>query len=185
MAPNVDGAETGERPDCRCSGPPLSSEHDHEPSRSLRAGLLRLDPGSGARAAPVCGDPPQPAARPAPSRRGDRRLGEGATGRPPELDGADHRAPTLLEHSRSAEPRRGWIREIVDFRGDIERRLTASLKRDSRTTLPKLYDGARRATARKLETYDEGDRAPTLPERCPYTLEQVLGDWWPDSGKPS
>ena len=89
----------------------------------------------------------------------------------------------LLEHSRSAEPRRGWIREIVDFRGEIERRLTASLKRDLRTTLPKLYDGARRATARKLETYDEGDRAPLLPERCPYTLEQVLGDWWPDSGK--
>src|SRR3954447_24002879 len=33
----------------------------------------------------------------------------------------------LLEHSRSPEPRRGWIREIVEFRGDIERRLTASL----------------------------------------------------------
>jgi hypothetical protein len=85
----------------------------------------------------------------------------------------------LLEHSRAPEPRRGWIREIVDFRGDIERRMTKSFRRDLRARLPRLYEGARRAVARKLETYDEGERAVGLPETCPYTLEQVIGDWWP------
>jgi hypothetical protein len=32
---------------------------------------------------------------------------------------------------------------------------------------------------RKLERY-EGDVAAHLPERCPYTLDQILGDFWPD-----
>ena len=85
----------------------------------------------------------------------------------------------LLQHSRAIDPRRGWIREIVDFRGDIERRLTGALKRDLRSRLPRLYEGARRATARKLATYDEEERAAELPAECPYTLEQVVGDWWP------
>jgi Domain of unknown function DUF29 len=85
----------------------------------------------------------------------------------------------LLEHSWAAEPRREWIRVIVDFRGDIERRMTKSFRRDLRARLPRLYEGARRAVARKLENYDEGERAAGLPEACPYTLEQVIGDWWP------
>ena len=32
----------------------------------------------------------------------------------------------LLEHSPSGQPRRGWIDEIVNFRSEIERRLSPS-----------------------------------------------------------
>lgn len=85
----------------------------------------------------------------------------------------------LLEHSQASEPRRGWAKEIVDFRGDIERRISRSFRRDLRARLPRLYEGARRAVARKLDIYGEGARSAGLPEECPYTLEQVIGDWWP------
>ena len=87
----------------------------------------------------------------------------------------------LLEHSPSEQPRRGWIDEIVNFRSEIERRLSRTLARDLKRRLPLLYAEARRNLQRKLERYGEADIAARLPERCPYTLDQVLGDFWPTS----
>jgi Domain of unknown function DUF29 len=87
----------------------------------------------------------------------------------------------LLEHSPAAQPRRGWIDEIVNFRSEIERRLSRTLARDLKRRLPLLYAEARRNLQRKLERYGEADIAARLPERCPYTLDQVLGDFWPRS----
>jgi hypothetical protein len=85
----------------------------------------------------------------------------------------------LLEHSPAKEPRRGWIDEIVNFRSEIERRLTPTLERDLKRRLPQLYGEARRNLARKLERYGEAEIAARLPEACPYALHQVLGDFWP------
>jgi hypothetical protein len=85
----------------------------------------------------------------------------------------------LLEHSPAEAPRRSWIDEIVGFRDEIEARLTPPLRRDLTRQLPRLYERARRRLARKLELYGEGD-VPTFPERSAYSLEQVLGDWWPE-----
>jgi hypothetical protein len=85
----------------------------------------------------------------------------------------------LLEHSPAAAPRRGWIDEIVGFRDEIEARLTPTLRRDLARQLPHLYGRARHRLARKLELYGETSDVPPLPERAAYTLEQVLGDWWP------
>jgi hypothetical protein len=84
----------------------------------------------------------------------------------------------LLEHSPAESPRRAWIDEIVGFRDEIEARLTPTLRRDLTRQLPHLYERARRRLARKLELYGTADSVPPLPERYPYTLEQVLGDWW-------
>src|SRR5919199_2654929 len=50
--------------------------------------------------------------------------------------------PLLLQHSTTPEPRRGWVREIVDFRSEIDRRLTGTLRNDLRVQLSKLHDGA-------------------------------------------
>jgi Domain of unknown function DUF29 len=86
----------------------------------------------------------------------------------------------LLEHSRAQEPRRGWIEEVLNFRSEIDDRLSATLRRDLRRQLSRLYDRARRDVQRKLELYGEHDASARLPERCPYTLERVLGDFWPD-----
>jgi Domain of unknown function DUF29 len=86
----------------------------------------------------------------------------------------------LLEHSPAEAPRRGWIDEIVSFRDEIEARLTPTLRRDLTRQLPHLYARARRRLARRLELYGEANNVRALPERSAYTLEQVLGDWWPE-----
>ena len=85
----------------------------------------------------------------------------------------------LLEHSPAREPRRGWIDEVVNFRSEIDERLTPTLRRDLTRRLDRLYDRGRRNLRRKLELYGEADVAARLLERCPYTLDQVLGDFWP------
>jgi hypothetical protein len=87
----------------------------------------------------------------------------------------------LLEHSPTQEPRRGWIDEIVNFRSEIERRLSRTLERDLKRRLPTLYGEARRNLQRKLERYGEAEITARLPEICPYDLDQVLGDFWPPS----
>jgi hypothetical protein len=86
----------------------------------------------------------------------------------------------LLEHSPASEPRRGWTNEIVTLRRDIERRLTPVLHRDLKRHLQRRYEEARSDLARKLERYGEGEVAERLPQHCPYTLDQVLGDFWPE-----
>ena len=61
----------------------------------------------------------------------------------------------LLQHSAATEPRRGWIGEIVDFRSEIEDRLTPTLRRDLQRQLPLLYERARRNLLRKLAAHGE------------------------------
>jgi Domain of unknown function DUF29 len=90
----------------------------------------------------------------------------------------------LLEHSPARDPRAHWVSEISDFRDDITRRLSKTLRRDLQRRLPTLYDEAVRGLRPKLAAYGEHDAAARLPETCPYTLEQVLGPWWPQGGMP-
>jgi hypothetical protein len=85
----------------------------------------------------------------------------------------------LLEHSPAREPRRHWTHEIITFRRDIDERLSKTLRADLRRRLPKLYENARRGLVTELGRFGEVDVAAGLPATCPYTLEQVLGDWWP------
>jgi Domain of unknown function DUF29 len=87
----------------------------------------------------------------------------------------------LIEHSPAQEPRRGWINEIVTLRRDIDRRLTPVLRRDLKRHLQARYEEARSDLGRKLMLYSEGDIATRFPDHCPYTLDQVLGDFWPAS----
>jgi Domain of unknown function DUF29 len=86
----------------------------------------------------------------------------------------------LLEHSPARDPRPGWAGEIAEFRNEITERLTKTLERDLRRQLARLYAGARRTAATKMEAYGEVEAARSLPDACPYTLDQVLGDWWPE-----
>jgi hypothetical protein len=87
----------------------------------------------------------------------------------------------LLEHSRGSEPRRGWVEEVINFRSEIDDRLSATLRRDLRRQLPRLFARARRDVEKKLTLYDEAEATADLPKHCPYTLDQILGDFWPDS----
>jgi len=85
----------------------------------------------------------------------------------------------LLEHSPADEPRRGWTREIINFRREIASRLTPTLRRDLVRQLPRLYESARRGLATELGQFGEAEIAARFPQKCPYSLEQVLGDFWP------
>lgn len=84
----------------------------------------------------------------------------------------------LLEHSLATEPRRHWTREVTGFRTEVAARLTPTLRADLARRLPVLYDQSRRRLATELERFDEADVAACLPPACPYTLAQVIGDWW-------
>jgi hypothetical protein len=84
-----------------------------------------------------------------------------------------------LEHSPAAEPRRGWDQTIVSQRRDLLDELTPSLRAHVEAELPKLYDRTRRDTARVLRRHGEDAVADSLPDTCPYTLDQILSDWLP------
>ena len=85
----------------------------------------------------------------------------------------------LLEHSPAETPRRGWIDEVANFRREIDLRLSASLRRDLARQLPPLYDYARRHLRSRLQPYGEAGITADLPAQCPYSLDEVLGDFWP------
>jgi hypothetical protein len=87
----------------------------------------------------------------------------------------------LLEHSPAQDPRRGWIVEVVNFRREISDHLTETLRRDLKRRLPRLYEEVRIDLPKKLAAYGEAHIADRFPERCPYTLDQLLGDFWPES----
>lgn len=84
-----------------------------------------------------------------------------------------------LEHSPAAEPRGLWLDTVHAQRADLEDDLTASLRRRLRSELPKQYLRARAAAARSLRRYGQTAAADGLPETCPYTLDQIAGDWLP------
>jgi hypothetical protein len=85
----------------------------------------------------------------------------------------------LLQFSPAQGPRAGWIAEIVNLRTEIEDRMTGSLRRDLKRRLPRLYDRAREDLRQKLAPYGEAYIAERFSEHCPYTLDQVLGRFWP------
>jgi Domain of unknown function DUF29 len=84
-----------------------------------------------------------------------------------------------LEHSPAAEPRGLWQDTIDTQRADLGDDLSASLRRRIQSELPKQYVRARAAAARSLRRYGETAAADALPETCPYTLDQIAGDWLP------
>ncbi len=85
-----------------------------------------------------------------------------------------------LEYSPAEAPRPGWRRTVRQARGEIERRLTPSIRRAVARRLPRLYERARLNAVDALLEHGENDAAQQLPERCPYSLSQLLDDnWWP------
>src|SRR5918996_4468434 len=83
-----------------------------------------------------------------------------------------------LEHSPSREPRRQWMISVVDARGEIQRRMTPTIRREVEPALPNLYRRSRRKTELALERH--GEAATAVPDACPYAFDDLLADeWWP------
>jgi hypothetical protein len=86
-----------------------------------------------------------------------------------------------LGYSPAVDPRFGWMRSIVDARGTLEDRVTGTLRRDVEASLARLYQGARRQAELALREHREDDAAASMPEECPYSLDQILADdWYPE-----
>ena len=85
----------------------------------------------------------------------------------------------LVAHSAAIENRPHWLDEIDHFRTRMRRRLSPPLRRRLKRALEEVYADARGTVARKIGRYCEDANAAALPEACPYTLEQIIGDWEP------
>ena len=86
-----------------------------------------------------------------------------------------------LAYSPARDPRSGWMDSIDDARAEIEDKLTATIRRDIETALPRLYTATRRRVVRELGDFGERDAARLLPSQCPYTVDQILAeDWYPE-----
>jgi hypothetical protein len=84
-----------------------------------------------------------------------------------------------LQHSPSRDPRPGWVEAVMTQRSDLEDELTTSLRPRIEQALARTYDQARRNTAAALREHGEQPAADALPATCPYTLDQITGDWLP------
>jgi len=68
---------------------------------------------------------------------------------------------------------------IITQRSDLLDEITPSIRREVEPTLPDLYGKARQNAATSLRAHGEPVAADALPATCPYSLEQVTGDWLP------
>jgi hypothetical protein len=85
----------------------------------------------------------------------------------------------LIEHSPATDQRLHWSDEIDTFRDQIDRKLSPTIRRQLKREFAEAFARARRRVQRKMERHGERQAAAALPADCPYTVEQVLGDWLP------
>ncbi len=84
-----------------------------------------------------------------------------------------------LEFSPDPDPRRQWMVSVVDARGEIERRMTATIRNEVEPALGKRYRRARRKAELALGAHGE-KAAARLPVDCPYAFGDLIADeWWP------
>jgi hypothetical protein len=91
-----------------------------------------------------------------------------------------------LAHSPTDRPRYGWMRSIAEARRVLRKTMTATLRRHAESEFAALYEDAREAARLGLLENGEEQAAVTLPDVCPYTLDQVLDrSWYPEPPRSS
>jgi hypothetical protein len=87
--------------------------------------------------------------------------------------------PLKLQHSPARDPRRSWEATVLEHRSRLEIDLTPRIRQILQEELSEVYRLARRNAEATLRRYGEPAAADALPASCPYTLEQITGDWLP------
>lgn len=85
------------------------------------------------------------------------------------------------EHNAHDAPAAGWRREIVQFRRELEDRLTRSLAAKVKALLPWCSAKAVRRAAVAFAA-DEPETTPEFPDVCAYSWDDILGrgaEWTP------
>jgi hypothetical protein len=83
----------------------------------------------------------------------------------------------LIEHSPAVDQRFHWMDEVDEFRDQIEPKLSPTIRRHLKRDLGDVFARARRRVQRKMSRRGGHQAAAALPGECPYTLDQILGDW--------
>lgn len=84
-----------------------------------------------------------------------------------------------LQHSPATDPRSGWRATVREHRSRLEIELTPRLRQILQEELPRVFRIAGKSAAESMRDHGEDAAANALPETCPYTSEQVTGDWLP------
>jgi hypothetical protein len=84
-----------------------------------------------------------------------------------------------LQHSPAVDPRPGWRDTVRTQRNDLLDDLTPTLRRELDGELEELYARARQQAEGSLRDHGEHVAADALPGNCPYTSDQITGDWLP------
>jgi hypothetical protein len=91
-----------------------------------------------------------------------------------------------LAYSPAREPRLGWLDSVDEATSSAARRLTPTIRREIEAVLDEIYREGRRRAVRGLLAHGEREAAARLPERCPWTLDELLSpppeddlDWRP------
>jgi hypothetical protein len=84
-----------------------------------------------------------------------------------------------LQHSPARDPRAGWLDSVLEHRNRLEFDLTPRLSQILQDELPRVFAIARRTADRRLRAHGEPAAADALPATCPYSVDQITGDWWP------
>ena len=84
-----------------------------------------------------------------------------------------------LEHSPAVDPRNGWRATIREHRRRLRIELTPRLRQILSAELGGVYEMAQHDSAAALRDHGEHLAADALSKSCPYTIEQIAGDWLP------
>ena len=84
-----------------------------------------------------------------------------------------------LQYSPATDPRLGWRETVRTQRTRLLTDLTPALHREVASEIADIYVRARHDVEGSLRDHGERDAADALPRACPYTLDQITGDWLP------
>jgi Domain of unknown function DUF29 len=84
-----------------------------------------------------------------------------------------------LQYRPESEHGLAWREAVRRERSELLNELTPSLRRYLDQNLPELYTRSRHDAEGWLRDHGEQDAADALPTACPYTLDQITGDWLP------
>ncbi len=84
-----------------------------------------------------------------------------------------------LQHSPAADPRNLWRASVREQRRRVQLDLTPRIGQLLAQELPRLYHMACDDAAAGMRDHGEDAAAAALPAACPYSVDQITGDWWP------
>lgn len=84
-----------------------------------------------------------------------------------------------LQYSPANDPRHLWRASVREHRRRVQIDLTPRIGQILTRELRRLYAMARDDAAAGMRDHGEDAAAASLPADCPYSVDQITGDWWP------